>query len=51
MSQRDVNAEGLEKSFAVNVLGESQTGTKRRDNADQGDGWSWWSCDLQGSTF
>lgn len=24
MSQRDVNAEGLEKSFAVNVLGESQ---------------------------
>lgn len=24
MSQRDVNVEGLEKSFAVNVLGESQ---------------------------
>lgn len=23
MSQRDVNAEGLEKSFATNVLGES----------------------------
>lgn len=24
MSQRDVNAEGLEKSFATNVLGESR---------------------------
>ena len=24
MSQRDVNAEGLEKSFAINVLGESK---------------------------
>lgn len=24
MSQRDVNAEGLEKSFATNVLGESK---------------------------
>lgn len=24
MSQRDVNAEGLEKSFAVNVLGKSK---------------------------
>lgn len=24
MSQRDVNAEGLEKSFATNVLGESE---------------------------
>ena len=24
MSQRDVNAEGLEKSFALNVLGESK---------------------------
>lgn len=27
MSQRDVNAEGLEKSFATNVLGESVGGT------------------------
>lgn len=26
MSQRDVNAEGLEKSFATNVLGESVSG-------------------------
>lgn len=25
MSERDVNAEGLEKSFATNVMGESMT--------------------------
>lgn len=25
MSQRDVNAEGLEKSFATNVLGEAES--------------------------
>lgn len=28
MSQRDVNAEGLEKSFATNVLGESRATAK-----------------------
>lgn len=29
MSQRDVNAEGLEKSFATNVLGESSVRVRR----------------------
>lgn len=30
MSQRDVNAEGLEKSFATNVLGESTASAEAR---------------------
>lgn len=32
MSQRDVNAEGLEKSFATNVLGESKSGERWEGN-------------------
>lgn len=39
MSQRDVNAEGLEKSFATNVLGESNVWLRFEENINGKETW------------